>query len=203
MLADIADYSALMEREETRTFARLHELREQIVNPKVAEYGGRIVKTTGDGFLAEFPSATAALGIRHRHSAHEFRQGSRLRTRPIGSVCASVSMSATSSSTATTFPATASMSRPDWSRWPRRTDFACQPPFATRSGKTWASCWRTSASSTSRTSRGRSGPSGSIWRTFRSPGRRRAHERSGSAGSRRPRRPLWLFSLSQAACLLE
>ncbi len=44
MLADIADYSALMEREETRTFARLHELREQIVNPTVAEYGGRIVK---------------------------------------------------------------------------------------------------------------------------------------------------------------
>ncbi len=62
MLADIAGYSALMEREETRTFARLHALREQIVNPKVAEYGGRIVKTTGDGFLAEFPSATAALG---------------------------------------------------------------------------------------------------------------------------------------------
>ncbi len=62
VLADIAGYSALMEREETRTFARLQALREQIINPKVAEFGGRIIKTTGDGFLAEFPSATAALG---------------------------------------------------------------------------------------------------------------------------------------------
>src|SRR5580658_7666366 len=62
MLADIAGYSALMERDESRTFARLQTLREQVINPKVAEFGGRIIKTTGDGFLAEFPSATAALG---------------------------------------------------------------------------------------------------------------------------------------------
>jgi adenylate cyclase len=62
MLADIAGYSTLMEREESRTFARLQSLREQTVNPKVAEFGGRVIKTTGDGFLAEFPSPTAALG---------------------------------------------------------------------------------------------------------------------------------------------
>ena len=62
MLADIAGYSAIMERDETRTFARIRALREQVINPKVAEFGGRIIKTTGDGFLAEFPSATAALG---------------------------------------------------------------------------------------------------------------------------------------------
>jgi adenylate cyclase len=62
MLADIAGYSALMERDETRTFARLQTLREQLIIPKVAEFGGRVIKTTGDGFLAEFPSATAALG---------------------------------------------------------------------------------------------------------------------------------------------
>jgi adenylate cyclase len=62
MLADIAGYSALMERDESRTFGRLQALREQVINPKVAEFGGRIIKTTGDGFLAEFPSATAALG---------------------------------------------------------------------------------------------------------------------------------------------
>ena len=62
MLADIAGYSALMEREEARTFARLQSLREQVVNPKVAEFGGRVIKTTGDGFLAELPSPTAALG---------------------------------------------------------------------------------------------------------------------------------------------
>jgi len=62
MLADIAGYSALMERDESRTFSRIRALREQLINPKVAEFGGRIIKTTGDGFLAEFPSATAALG---------------------------------------------------------------------------------------------------------------------------------------------
>ncbi len=62
MLADIVGYSTLMERKESRTFARLQSLREQVVNPKVAEFGGRVIKTTGDGFLAEFPSPTAALG---------------------------------------------------------------------------------------------------------------------------------------------
>jgi len=62
MLADIVGYSSLMERDESRTFARLQTLREQVVLPKLAEFGGRLIKTTGDGFLAEFPSATAALG---------------------------------------------------------------------------------------------------------------------------------------------
>lgn len=62
MLADIAGFSALMERDETRTYQRLRSLRDQIIIPKVAEYGGRVVKTTGDGFLAIFPSATASLG---------------------------------------------------------------------------------------------------------------------------------------------
>lgn len=62
MLADIAGFSALMERDETRTYQRLRALRDEIVSPKVSEYGGRIVKTTGDGFLAIFPSATASLG---------------------------------------------------------------------------------------------------------------------------------------------
>src|SRR5271170_4094147 len=62
MLADIAGYSALMVRDEARTFGRIRALRDQVINPKVAEFGGRVIKTTGDGFLAEFPSATAALG---------------------------------------------------------------------------------------------------------------------------------------------
>ncbi len=61
MLADIAGYSALMERDESGTFARVRSFREDIVYPQVAEFGGRVIKTTGDGFLAEFSSATAAL----------------------------------------------------------------------------------------------------------------------------------------------
>jgi adenylate cyclase len=61
MLADIAGYSTLMERSETRTFERVRTMHEAVVNPSVTRFGGRIIKTTGDGFLAEFPSGTAAL----------------------------------------------------------------------------------------------------------------------------------------------
>ncbi len=72
MLADIAGYSTLMERDESRTFIHLRAMRELLINPKVAEFGGRIVKTTGDGFLAEFPSATAAFacGITIQRANH-------------------------------------------------------------------------------------------------------------------------------------
>lgn len=61
MLADIAGYSALMEANESRTFERARALREDLINPTVARYGGRVVKTTGDGFLAEFSTGSAAL----------------------------------------------------------------------------------------------------------------------------------------------
>lgn len=61
MVADIVGYSAMMERDETRTFGRVRALREQLINPLVTQYGGRIIKTTGDGFLAEFSTGTAAL----------------------------------------------------------------------------------------------------------------------------------------------
>jgi len=55
-----------MEVAESQTFARMRRLREEITNPRVEDYGGRIIKATGDGFLAEFASAIAALrcGIR-------------------------------------------------------------------------------------------------------------------------------------------
>ena len=76
MVADIAGFSSLMERDESATFERIKTLRDTLITPKVAEHGGRVIKTTGDGFLAEFPSATAALqcGIsiqRHNQSREE------------------------------------------------------------------------------------------------------------------------------------
>src|SRR5260221_938430 len=75
MVADIAGFSALMERDETATFDRVRTLRETLIMPKVAEHGGRVIKTTGDGFLAEFPSATAALqcgiSIQRHNLSHE------------------------------------------------------------------------------------------------------------------------------------
>jgi len=61
VVADVVGSSRLMERDESVTFTRLRQLRDEVTEPKVRAYGGRIVKTTGDGFLAEFASASAAL----------------------------------------------------------------------------------------------------------------------------------------------
>jgi adenylate cyclase len=47
--------------DETGTLARLRQVRHEIVNPVLAEHGGRIFKLMGDGLLAEFPSAVQAL----------------------------------------------------------------------------------------------------------------------------------------------
>ena len=61
LIADVVGFSRHMERDDAGTFARLREIRERIVDPKIAEYGGRVVKTAGDGMLLEFSSADAAL----------------------------------------------------------------------------------------------------------------------------------------------
>src|SRR5215468_4673698 len=60
MAADVAGFSAAMERDEEGTFARVQELRRKIIEPKIAEHHGRLIKTTGDGFLAEFASPISA-----------------------------------------------------------------------------------------------------------------------------------------------
>jgi len=57
LAADVAGYSRLMHRDEEATHAKLTALLADAVEPSIAEHGGRIVKNTGDGFLAEFPSA--------------------------------------------------------------------------------------------------------------------------------------------------
>jgi len=61
LIADVAGYSRLMERDETGTHARLREIREQVTDPAVLRHGGRIVRTVGDGLLVEFSSAMSAL----------------------------------------------------------------------------------------------------------------------------------------------
>jgi class 3 adenylate cyclase len=61
LAADVAGYSRLMHREEEATHERLTALLSDAVHPAIAEHGGRIVKNTGDGFLAEFPSAVGAV----------------------------------------------------------------------------------------------------------------------------------------------
>jgi adenylate cyclase len=59
--ADVAGYSRLMGHDEGRTLAALKAHRRELIDPKIAEYGGRIVKTTGDGLLLEFPSVVDAV----------------------------------------------------------------------------------------------------------------------------------------------
>jgi class 3 adenylate cyclase len=61
LAADVAGYSRLMHNDEETTHAKLTALLADGVAPAIAEHGGRIVKNTGDGFLAEFPSAVQAV----------------------------------------------------------------------------------------------------------------------------------------------
>ena len=60
LAADVAGYSRLMGADEEGTLAQLKASRKTIVDPKIAEHRGRIVKTTGDGILVEFASAVDA-----------------------------------------------------------------------------------------------------------------------------------------------
>jgi adenylate cyclase len=58
---DIVGYSILMARDEARTHDRWMRIMAEVLRPKAAEQRGRIVKSTGDGVLAEFPSALDAV----------------------------------------------------------------------------------------------------------------------------------------------
>src|SRR6516164_3733111 len=61
LAADVAGYSRLMGADEEGTHERLKAHLRELVDPKIAEHHGRIVKNTGDGFLAEFPSVVDAV----------------------------------------------------------------------------------------------------------------------------------------------
>jgi TolB-like protein/class 3 adenylate cyclase len=61
LAADVAGYSRLMGADEEGTLERLKALRRELLDPKIAEYHGRIVKTTGDGMLVEFASVVDAV----------------------------------------------------------------------------------------------------------------------------------------------
>ncbi len=59
--ADVAGYARLIEADEEGTLECLKALRNELVDPKIAEHHGRIVKTSGDGLLVEFASVVDAL----------------------------------------------------------------------------------------------------------------------------------------------
>jgi adenylate cyclase len=61
LAADVVGYSRLMGADEEGTLSRLKGHRAGIIDPKAAEYNGRIFKTTGDGVLIEFSSVVSAV----------------------------------------------------------------------------------------------------------------------------------------------
>ena len=61
LAADVAGYSRLMGADEEGTLARLKAHRKELIDPEIAEHRGRVVKTTGDGILIEFPSVVDAV----------------------------------------------------------------------------------------------------------------------------------------------
>ena len=61
LAADVAGYSRLMGADEEGTLERLKALRRELLDPKIAEHHGRIVKITGDGLLVEFASVVDAV----------------------------------------------------------------------------------------------------------------------------------------------
>src|SRR5215469_5100326 len=61
LAADVAGYSRLMGADEEGTHERLQAHLRELIEPKTAEHRGRIVKSTGDGFLAEFASVVDAV----------------------------------------------------------------------------------------------------------------------------------------------
>jgi adenylate cyclase len=71
LAADVAGYSRLIGADEEGTLRRLKAIRAELIDPKLSEHHGRIVKTTGDGLLVEFASVVDAL-----RCASEWQRGS-------------------------------------------------------------------------------------------------------------------------------
>jgi adenylate cyclase len=72
LAADVVGYSRLMGANESGTLAALDTLQTDLINPKISEHQGRIVKLTGDGMLVEFSSVVNAVGC-----ATELQRGMR------------------------------------------------------------------------------------------------------------------------------
>jgi adenylate cyclase len=64
LAADVAGYSRLIEADEEGTLTRLKALRNELIDPKIAEHRGRIVNTTGDGLPVKFASVVRGKGHR-------------------------------------------------------------------------------------------------------------------------------------------
>src|SRR6266849_55933 len=87
LLADVVGYSRLMSTDEEDTHARFSQHVSQLIEPKITEYGGRPVRSMGDGILAQFDSAVdavrCAVDIQRELVEHEavIPEGRRIRLR--------------------------------------------------------------------------------------------------------------------------
>ena len=81
LAADVVGYSALMERDEEATYAEFERLERELIEPSLSRHEGRLIKTTGDGALAEFASPLAALRCAGEIQDHVASGSSPLRLR--------------------------------------------------------------------------------------------------------------------------
>ena len=129
---DVAGYSRLMGLDESGTLAALKAHRRELIDPKIAEHDGRIVKTTGDGLLLEFPSVVDAVrcAVDVQRGMAERNEGiapdRRLDFR-IGINVGDIIIDDDE------FSAMASMSRRGWKRWPTPAGSASAESCAIRS----------------------------------------------------------------------
>ena len=81
LAADVVGYSALMQRAEEATYAEFERLKREVIEPGLSRHDGRLIKTTGDGALAEFasPSAAVRCAVEIQESIASGRSSLRLR----------------------------------------------------------------------------------------------------------------------------
>ena len=80
LAADVAGYSRLIGLDEEGTLNQLRSIRAEVIDPKIAEHRGRIVKTTGDGLLVEFGSVVCVAQVNGRGQCPSTMPASRQRT---------------------------------------------------------------------------------------------------------------------------
>jgi adenylate cyclase len=81
LAADVVGYSALLQRAEEATYAEFERLKRELITPSLSRNEGRLIKTTGDGALAEFASPLAAMRCALEIQDHLASGGSILRLR--------------------------------------------------------------------------------------------------------------------------